>query len=42
MDQMLQDKNQEKLARVTQAFLKMRKFDIAKLKKSYEEGEPAV
>jgi predicted 3-demethylubiquinone-9 3-methyltransferase (glyoxalase superfamily) len=42
MDQMLQDKNQEKLARVTQAFLKMKKFDIATLKKAYEEGKSAV
>jgi predicted 3-demethylubiquinone-9 3-methyltransferase (glyoxalase superfamily) len=42
MDQMLRDKNQEKVARVTQTFLKMRKFDIAKLKKSYEEGKSAV
>jgi predicted 3-demethylubiquinone-9 3-methyltransferase (glyoxalase superfamily) len=42
MDQMLQDKNEKKLARVTQAFLKMKKFDIAKLKEAYEEGMSAV
>jgi predicted 3-demethylubiquinone-9 3-methyltransferase (glyoxalase superfamily) len=41
MDQMLQDGNEKKLARVTQAFLKMKKFDIAKLKEAYEEGRSA-
>jgi predicted 3-demethylubiquinone-9 3-methyltransferase (glyoxalase superfamily) len=42
MDQMLRDGNEKKLARVTQAFLKMKKFDIAKLKEAYEEGRSAV
>ena len=41
MDEMLQEKNEKKLARVTQAFLKMKKFDIAKLKEAYEEGRSA-
>jgi len=38
MDEMLQDKNETKLARVTEAFLKMKKFDIAKLKEAYGKG----
>jgi len=42
MNEMLQEKNEKKLARVTQAFLKMKKFDIAKLKEAYEEGRSAV
>jgi predicted 3-demethylubiquinone-9 3-methyltransferase (glyoxalase superfamily) len=42
MDQMLQDKNEKKLARNTQAFLNMKKFDIAKLKVAYEEGNSDV
>jgi len=41
MDQMLQDKNEKKLAQVTQAFLKMKKFDIAKLQAAYEQGSSA-
>lgn len=36
MDEMMQTKDEEKLARVTEAFLKMKKFDIAKLKEAYE------
>ena len=36
MDEMMKDKEQEKLARVTEAFLKMKKFDIAALKRAYE------
>ena len=36
MDEMLKDKDPEKLARVTEAFLKMKKFDIAKLEEAYE------
>jgi predicted 3-demethylubiquinone-9 3-methyltransferase (glyoxalase superfamily) len=36
MGEMLSDKDQKKLARVTEAFLKMKKFDIAKLKEAYE------
>jgi len=38
MDEMLSDKDQSKLARVTEAFLKMRKFDIAKLKEAYGQA----
>jgi predicted 3-demethylubiquinone-9 3-methyltransferase (glyoxalase superfamily) len=37
MDEMLNDKDQKKMARVTEAFLKMKKFDIAKLKEAYEQ-----
>ena len=36
MDEMLKDKDKKKTARVTEAFLKMKKFDIAKLKEAYE------
>ena len=36
MKEMMQDKDAEKSARVTAAFLKMKKFDIAELKKAYE------
>lgn len=36
MDDMMRDKDPEKLARVTQAFLKMKKFDLAELQKAYE------
>jgi predicted 3-demethylubiquinone-9 3-methyltransferase (glyoxalase superfamily) len=36
MDEIMQDKDKEKLARVTTAFLKMKKFDIAALKKAAE------
>ncbi len=36
MDEMLRDKDKNKLARVTKAFLKMKKFDIAVLKRAYE------
>ena len=35
MDEMLKDKDKKKMARVTEAFLKMKKFDIAKLKEAY-------
>ncbi len=38
LDTMLQDKNPKKVAAVTEAFLKMKKFDIASLKKAYAEG----
>jgi predicted 3-demethylubiquinone-9 3-methyltransferase (glyoxalase superfamily) len=37
MDDMLKDKDSKRLARVTEAFLKMKKFDIAKLKQAYEQ-----
>jgi predicted 3-demethylubiquinone-9 3-methyltransferase (glyoxalase superfamily) len=36
MDKMLRAKDTKKVARVTEAFLKMKKLDIAKLKKAYE------
>lgn len=36
MDEMMQDKDEQKIARVTEAFLKMKKFDLAELKKAYE------
>ncbi|HIH44787.1 MAG TPA: VOC family protein [Candidatus Methanoperedenaceae archaeon] len=36
MEMMLREKDQEKLARVTEAFLKMKKFDIEELRKAYE------
>ena len=41
MDEMLRDKDKERLARVTEAFLKMKKFDIEVLKKAYEGGSGA-
>jgi predicted 3-demethylubiquinone-9 3-methyltransferase (glyoxalase superfamily) len=36
MDEMLKDNDERKLARVTEAFLKMKKFDIEGLKRAYE------
>lgn len=36
MDEMLRSGDRAKMARVTEAFLKMKKFDIAKLEKAYE------
>jgi predicted 3-demethylubiquinone-9 3-methyltransferase (glyoxalase superfamily) len=42
MDEMLKEKDQSKLARVTEAFLKMKKFDIAKLKEAYSHGRSAA
>jgi predicted 3-demethylubiquinone-9 3-methyltransferase (glyoxalase superfamily) len=36
MNDMMQDKDPEKIARVTEAFLKMKKFDIAELVRAYE------
>lgn len=36
MNEMMASGNKEKIARVTQAFLKMKKFDIAALKRAYE------
>jgi predicted 3-demethylubiquinone-9 3-methyltransferase (glyoxalase superfamily) len=38
MDEMLNDKDEKKLARVIEAFLKMKKFDLAKLREAYEQG----
>jgi predicted 3-demethylubiquinone-9 3-methyltransferase (glyoxalase superfamily) len=43
MAEMLKDKDKKKMGRVTEAFLKMKKFDIAKLKEAYEQtGRPAA
>jgi predicted 3-demethylubiquinone-9 3-methyltransferase (glyoxalase superfamily) len=36
MEKMLKDKDKKKLARVTEAFLKMKKFDIETLERAYE------
>jgi predicted 3-demethylubiquinone-9 3-methyltransferase (glyoxalase superfamily) len=36
MEVMLKDKDEEKIARVTEAFLKMKKFDVEELKRAYE------
>jgi predicted 3-demethylubiquinone-9 3-methyltransferase (glyoxalase superfamily) len=36
MNDMMKDKDKKKLARVTEAFLKMKKFDIKTLKRAYE------
>jgi predicted 3-demethylubiquinone-9 3-methyltransferase (glyoxalase superfamily) len=36
MDEMLNDKDEKKIARVTEAFLKMKKLDIAALEEAYE------
>lgn len=36
MDEMMQSGDQKKIARLTEAFLKMKKFDIAELRKAYE------
>ncbi len=36
LNDMMQEKNPEKMAKVTEAFLQMKKFDIAELKKAYE------
>ncbi|MBI2145507.1 VOC family protein [Candidatus Woesearchaeota archaeon] len=41
MDEMMADKDLKRLARVTEAFLKMKKFDIAGLQRAYE-GRPEV
>jgi len=38
MAEMMKDKDQNKLARVTEAFLKIKKFDIAALQRAYEGG----
>lgn len=40
MNEVMKDKDEEKVARVTEAFLKMKKFDIAELKRTYSgEGK---
>ncbi|MDO8633940.1 MAG: VOC family protein [archaeon] len=36
MDEMMKSKDEKKMARVTEAFLKMKKFDIETLKRAYE------
>jgi hypothetical protein len=36
MDEMMREGTPEQIARVTQAFLKMKKFDLAELRKAYE------
>jgi predicted 3-demethylubiquinone-9 3-methyltransferase (glyoxalase superfamily) len=38
MDEMMRDGTKEQIARITQAFLKMKKFDIAELQKAYERA----
>ena len=38
MDEMLQNGTPEQIGRVTQAFLKMKKFDIGELRRAYEAG----
>ena len=40
MDEMLSDENPERVARVTEAFLKMKKFDLAELENAYQ-GVPS-
>jgi predicted 3-demethylubiquinone-9 3-methyltransferase (glyoxalase superfamily) len=42
MDEMVSDRDQSRLARVTDAFLKMKKFDIAKLKEAYGQAKSAA
>jgi predicted 3-demethylubiquinone-9 3-methyltransferase (glyoxalase superfamily) len=42
MDEMLSDKDPAKLARVTQEFLKMKKFDIAKLQQAYGQARAST
>jgi predicted 3-demethylubiquinone-9 3-methyltransferase (glyoxalase superfamily) len=37
MDKMMQDQDSERLARVTLAFLKMKKFDLAALQRAYDD-----
>ena len=37
MDEMLKSNDEKRIARVTEAFLKMKKFDIARLKQAYEQ-----
>ena len=38
MDEMLKVNDEKKIARVTEAFLQMKKLDIAKLKEAYDSG----
>ncbi|HXV46502.1 MAG TPA: VOC family protein, partial [Nitrososphaera sp.] len=37
MNEMMKDKDEKKIARVTEVFLKMKKFDIAELKRAYAD-----
>jgi hypothetical protein len=37
MNEMMKDEDEKRLARVTEAFLKMKKFAIARLKEAYEQ-----
>jgi len=37
MDKMMQDQDPERLDRVIQAFLKMKKFDLAALQRAYDD-----
>ena len=36
MDEMMKEKDEKKLARVTETFLKMKKLDLAKIREAYE------
>lgn len=38
MENMMKDKDEKKIARVTEAFLKMKKFDLKKLEEAYEKA----
>jgi hypothetical protein len=40
MDEMMRQGTPEQIARVTKAFLPMKKFDIAALRRAYEGKEP--
>jgi predicted 3-demethylubiquinone-9 3-methyltransferase (glyoxalase superfamily) len=42
MDKMLRTGTKEQVARVTEAFLKMKKFDVAELRRAYERAEGRV
>jgi predicted 3-demethylubiquinone-9 3-methyltransferase (glyoxalase superfamily) len=42
MGEMLKDKDETRLAGVTEAFLKMKKFDIAQLEEPYHQGRSAA
>jgi hypothetical protein len=42
MDEMLRTGRKEQIARVTEAFLKMKRFDIAELRKAYEGSEAQI
>ncbi len=38
MDEMMNDKDEKRVARITEAFLQMKKFDMAELQKAYDEA----